>query len=269
MKLSKLKLMLPIFLLIFTIVGCEEDDVTDNPLTGTNYVAFGLNDAPVSVDIDGSYTYTGKVYATVTPSSDLTLNLLLDQESTNYEDGYYTIPSSVTIPAGSTVGTFEVILDYYPELGFGGKSVVLNLEPKEGVSFDAQYAYVGDDLQVSSRNQFSVTAKEACDENAVLINIVTDAYGSETTWELYDSAFTLIASGGPYADQAGSGESYGSCLPDGDYTFIAYDSYGDGMNDGTNEGYYEILKFDEDGILTEIAKNGTFTSYDQVTFSLP
>ena len=54
----------------------------------------------------------------------------------------------------------------------------------------------------------------------------TDGYGSETTWLLRDSSGKTVASGDGYSNN----QSYVTqrCLPRGCYTFILYDSYGDG-----------------------------------------
>ncbi len=42
----------------------------------------------------------------------------------------------------------------------------------------------------------------------VTIEIETDAYGSETTWELRGSTGTLLASGGPYKNELTMGWNY-------------------------------------------------------------
>jgi PKD repeat protein len=66
--------------------------------------------------------------------------------------------------------------------------------------------------------------------NPLTLNLTTDCWGSETTWEIISSNSTIVASGGPYTDVAGGEvlvEEF--CLPDDCYDFIIYDSYGDGM----------------------------------------
>jgi hypothetical protein len=81
---------------------------------------------------------------------------------------------------------------------------------------------------VSSTGQYSFT-------------LHTDDFGSETSWQLADSAANVIYSGGPYTNQANGqlvNESW--CLPNGCYTFTIFDVSGDGLL-GTNiDGNYVI-----------------------------
>ncbi|MBI1316495.1 T9SS type A sorting domain-containing protein [bacterium] len=81
----------------------------------------------------------------------------------------------------------------------------------------------------------------------VVVNIVTDIYGSETTWEITDTATGLVyASGGPYADVNPYNAALAThidtvCLPLGGYfEFRINDSFGDGLFDGTNNGTYTV-----------------------------
>jgi len=63
------------------------------------------------------------------------------------------------------------------------------------------------------------------------INVTTDCWGSETSWELYDASATVIATGGPYTDGTPL-QVYSSpqCLTTGCYDLKMIDSYGDGVN---------------------------------------
>jgi subtilisin family serine protease len=67
---------------------------------------------------------------------------------------------------------------------------------------------------------------------SVTLNVITDCWGSETTWQVVnDDNNQVVASGGPYADGQPLGSNIHSfCLPTGCYTFTIFDSYGDGMN---------------------------------------
>lgn len=82
--------------------------------------------------------------------------------------------------------------------------------------------------------------------NPLAVNIVTDCWGSETTWIIRDSNYIVVASGGSYTDVSG-GEVVleDLCLPDGCYEFVIYDSYGDGLfgsqyNSCSVDGDYSI-----------------------------
>lgn len=61
-----------------------------------------------------------------------------------------------------------------------------------------------------------------CLDNCVSITVGGGSFDSEISWELYDGA-VLVASG--FAPQ-----SVTACLPNGCYTFVTFDSYGDGWN---------------------------------------
>ncbi|MBL4703632.1 MAG: PKD domain-containing protein [Flavobacteriales bacterium] len=83
--------------------------------------------------------------------------------------------------------------------------------------------------------------------NALTLNLTTDCWGSETTWEIKDSNSITVASGGPYGDVTGGQlQTELMCLPDGCYDFTINDSYGDGVfgsqwGSCTVDGDYTIL----------------------------
>ncbi|MBU0618155.1 MAG: hypothetical protein KKI02_10595 [Planctomycetes bacterium] len=71
------------------------------------------------------------------------------------------------------------------------------------------------------------------------IVILTDNYGSETTWQVTQWGGGVIASGGPYNDNT----LYQIAVevnPDSCYDFTIYDAYGDGICCSYGEGYYEV-----------------------------
>ena len=86
-------------------------------------------------------------------------------------------------------------------------------------------------------------AQPNCVPTTIVINL--DQYQSETSWGVYDTSGALLTYGVGY----GSQPDYASvveqrCLPEGDLTFIIYDSYGDGLNGalwgGLDGSYYVI-----------------------------
>ena len=62
----------------------------------------------------------------------------------------------------------------------------------------------------------------------VTLDLLTDCWGNEVTWELADASGAIVASGGPYANQ--STNIVNLCLDAGCYDFTILDSYGDGMS---------------------------------------
>jgi hypothetical protein len=92
------------------------------------------------------------------------------------------------------------------------------------------------------------------------LDITTDDYGSETTWEVKDGTGNVLYSGGPYTDVNGGQQfSYDFCLEPGCYDLVVYDSYGDGMCCGYGNGGFDVS--DNNG--QSLASGGSFTT--QVT----
>jgi len=87
------------------------------------------------------------------------------------------------------------------------------------------------------------------------IDITTDNYGSEITWNLKNGAGITIASGGPYADgSAVQQPTVTATLESGNcYTFTMLDSYGDGI---LSNGNYTV----KDATGNVLASLSTFTS---------
>lgn len=99
--------------------------------------------------------------------------------------------------------------------------------------------------QNNSNNQSQVSFAMDPNGQTVNLNIITDCYGDEITWNIKNSANQVIASGGPFTNlPSGSTTNYPICLPVGCYTFTIVDSYGDGMygsqwpNCATNGNYF-------------------------------
>ena len=93
------------------------------------------------------------------------------------------------------------------------------------------------------------------------IDITTDNYGDEITWVLKENS-SVIAQGGPY--QGGSSitapTAYATLTPGNCYSFIIYDSYGDGI---LSPGFYMV----KDGSGNVLAYGGSnYTTEDQTNF---
>ncbi|GEC79629.1 M43 family zinc metalloprotease [Flavobacterium aquatile] len=77
-------------------------------------------------------------------------------------------------------------------------------------------------------------------------NLVGDAYGSEISWTLKNQIGFTLYSGGPYTDLTAGGTqplvtNQTWTLPaNGCYYLTVTDSYGDGLFDGTGQGYYTV-----------------------------
>ena len=73
------------------------------------------------------------------------------------------------------------------------------------------------------------------------IQILTDEYPGETTWEVIDENGAIVYAGGPY-NQEFNLEEFEMCLDSAQcYTFTIFDQYGDGICCGFGEGNYKII----------------------------
>jgi hypothetical protein len=99
------------------------------------------------------------------------------------------------------------------------------------------------------------------------IIIITDAYGSETTWDLKDASGITITSGGPYLDLTAAGTTTQPTVtatldPNTCYSFNIHDTYGDGISGSPGNGSYTVT--DISGVI--LATGGVFTSEESASF---
>jgi hypothetical protein len=106
----------------------------------------------------------------------------------------------------------------------------------------------------------------ACNGNQLILTLVIDNYGPETTWELKSSSGAVLFEGGPYPKgQAGAIFRDTFCLADGCYQFRILDEYGDGICCQYGQGSYNLV--DEDGNV--VASGGQFGAEETTNFCLP
>lgn len=287
MKYNKLIKFLSLSLVLsFIFVGCEQEVANDNNLS-KNFVGLSQSARSIYLDIDQTASVEAKVIAGHAVKYDRTIELEIIYSSvqntaaepnkvpvTTANSANFTVPASVVIPAGETVVSFPVTMNS-ADLG-DGKTIVISIVPKEGIDVDTKFAGVRGNVGYEIMSpRLVLKFRPLCNYNAVQIQIVTDQYGSETTWELYDADFNLIASGGPFDDLDGAGiteqEPFDICLTSGSYTFVAYDSESDGMNAGLGEGFYRLVNMNSDFSVEgqQIVKNGVFGANDVFEFTLP
>jgi hypothetical protein len=105
----------------------------------------------------------------------------------------------------------------------------------------------------SASNTVYVTTLEEvsndCYVSDLTLNLTTDNYPSETTWEVKDAGGQIVASGGSYSNK-NSNYSESITLSDGDYSFIIYDAYGDGICCSYGNGSYTLTDGNNDVIVT-------------------
>lgn len=194
------------------LFNCQEDLESDL----SNFV--GFQEGPVINTVDNGTTLTVDVIvaASEMSNSDRTYPIFVNEDETSLLASY-TVPSTVTIPAGSNVGTVAVTVTDDDNLGFVSQVLVLDFIDEADVDF-------GDSV--------TLTFTETCLDTIVSFYLTLDTWPDETTWEIYDLSGTptLIASGGPYVnpDDDFAELKYDYCLASGDYGVVVYDSYGDG-----------------------------------------
>lgn len=232
--------------IILTLVfACESNDATE--VDGAfNYVTFESTSYNLGVDIDSEATETIKVYSSKVTGSDRTFSISIDENATTADADSYTIPTSVTIPAGSNEGDIEITVE---DLNIDdGKMIVLSFDEDSSADF-------GDDI--------TINVSQVCPNTEVILNLSFDAYPDEVYWVLTDSTGSIVAESltpSDYGAYTGYTESIlvSFCLESGDYTFSIYDSYGDGA------GAYFIYT----GSTTLYSSDGAYEGGEQITFSI-
>lgn len=231
MKKNNIKYIALAFL-VALFVSCEKDDAISNNIydnSGQTGLGFLETNTQVMLSQQGEASIEIPVQATTTSSSDRQFNVSVNTDLTSGPASTYTL-GTVTIPAGEYNGLLTVTLNNdNNELNDLEIYVLsLDLDLPDGI------ALVGYD-----NYEIEYFSYVYC--NDIEVKIKVDNYGSETSWEILDDTNTVVASGGPYSDGvAGTTYSQDVYLADGCYTFTIYDSYGDGLYDGTNTGTYDV-----------------------------
>ena len=93
-------------------------------------------------------------------------------------------------------------------------------------------------------------------------HLLTDNFGSETSWIIRDASGAIFLSGGGYTDVNGGEQiSESLCLYDSCFTFVLQDAYGDGFCCSFGNGSFYL----EDNFGDTIASTTTFSS-DSISF---
>lgn len=118
---------------------------------------------------------------------------------------------------------------------------VTNVTINDPSNIELKITTPDDDL---SNNDRAETLGASAPGSTTHLEIQTDNYGSETSWELYDSNNNIVGSvsAGTYQNQIGGGNfTYDWNLNDQEcYRFEIHDDYNDGMCCGFGQGYYKL-----------------------------
>ncbi len=154
-----------------------------------------------------------------------------------------------------SLGTYEITQVTLPQISIGSGSHTLKVEllNPNGVPDED-----------NSNNSKEITVSSNPDGTHVMVDILTDNYPDETTWDLKLNG-NIIASGGPFT-QPQTHNTIEMCLEAGQcYDFTIYDAYGDGMSYNGVVGHVTVTA----GTDTLVDFSGAdFTSSKTVNFCL-
>jgi hypothetical protein len=275
MKIMMLKKSIAFFTaltLTFTMLSCEEDSSGNSQAVNyvglENYQTVELSDAETVV-------VEGRILASEASGSDRTFILVVDP-STTHGAANFSVPATVTIPAGSKEGIYEVTV-----VGNGlvdGNKIVVSLEANEATNQSTFYGTYSNGILTgvgSAKSTFNLF--RPCASVRARLSITFDNYPEETAWELYDADLNVIDSGGfnatgttitgyaalGFADR--STFSVVKCLAPGTYTFVIYDDWGDGMyTSSTVSGSYSMNNLNNGASL--FSGGGNFGSFSEHEF---
>ncbi len=175
---------------------------------------------------------------------------------------------SFTVNYSYDGGTTQSIVWTGTPISFYG-SVVIDLPPivpDAGThTFDASVALPNglpdDDMMNNTANTSSF---KIIDDNILTINLTTDNFPAETSYEITDQSTgeIIYTSIGFSAAQLNINDY---CLEDGCYTFTIFDSYGDGICCSYGDGSYEVVE--ENG--TIVGTGSEFETQESLDFCLP
>lgn len=169
---------------------------------------------------------------------------------------------------GTTVAstTFEGNIPSLEE----GEAIFPSMSINSGSNYSLEITGVNGNPPFSTTTtsaELGVINSVQADGNLVSIQITTDRYGSETTWEIKNDSGNIVASGGPFSDLTANGttiqpEVYKALWDNSCYTFTIFDSYGDGMTGAYGNGSYKIVETNTNIVIS----GGTFASEETKAF---
>jgi len=223
-----MKILIKLFIVCLIFTSCEETETAI--FDGRTGVGFDQSDVSLTIP-EGGVTSTVGLISTTSAATERTFDVVVVADGTSVEASDFSIGTAV-IPADSFVGTLDVTFNYDGLEDFVENTLTVAIEvPGGGSAFSP--------VTFNFLREFDITTFVCSD---LTLEIVADNFASETTWEIVDAGGAVVSAGGPY-DDGTAGTSYGAnvSLAAGCYTFTIFDSYGDGLFDGNNEGTYNLF----------------------------
>jgi len=214
----------------------------------------------LSIDFDNNPEETyWEIYSVNNPSTPLFSGGL---------NGAYSGMNSVMIPFCLPDGDY--VLSFFDANNNGLNGGKYRLYDLDGNTYACGSTFANQDISMFTTGISNNTAQ-------VDLSITFDNYPEETAWKLFDSSLNVIESGGFDAGDAITGFAAlgfadkstletAFCLSPGEYTFIIYDNYGDGMYTSASvQGSYTV-KLGDTVLATGI---GDFGASQATTFTIP
>mmetsp|Transcript_20344 Transcript_20344/g.30258 ORF Transcript_20344/g.30258 Transcript_20344/m.30258 type:complete len:824 (-) Transcript_20344:193-2664(-) len=232
-------------------------------------------DQAITLSLDGDRSYVGRLSGVVhyndgnNPNSSSNPILIKLNREKRLTDFFITFNAKTGPNSGTMEGANEVLIvksgdegkgyyeselvaklgvgDIYHFSRFDGSLITaaVSVERIAGSQFAEVSICIGD-CDATHAPTLSPTPYNCLSEKVDFeVNIVTDNYPKETTWELVNKCNEeTILSGGPYDDPLTSYSH--SILADcqAEYAFIIHDAYGDGICCNYGEGSYEVKRED-------------------------
>ena len=243
---------------------CPDRIVTECGQSSSPYSLVSACPAPASNDNDArTFDYSGE---TLTCEGDLIPEIMIQ----NYGIANLT---SLTIE----VALNGAVVSTTPWMGnlttYGTDNIILpaltGLNNNDAVTINTTYPNGIADADPSNNPTvaFNVNLATQNTNTLVTVEIVTDAYGAETTWEIKNASGANVLSGGPYSNLGAAGTTVeapvsGTLNTNECHTFTIYDSYGDGIDAGYGVGSFTIT----DGSGTILGSGGQFADSDGASF---
>lgn len=215
--MKKIRLYLSALIAIAFLSACETADLDPQ---GTSYVAIEAFESPQEVPSGGELNREVKVYAANVTGEDRTLNLVTS--NVTLDATAYDIPATVTIPAGSSEGSFTITV----------RDINLDTASDKGITVNLEAT-----AEIATGDSFRLNVSKACPgvEQKLRMAITFDRYPEEVYWRIQQNGVTIYDATngngfwGAYAGAArNSTANLAFCLAPGDYTFQVYDQYQDG-----------------------------------------
>lgn len=170
-----------------------------------------------------------------------------------YVDGYrgYSEPSQV--------GQWQNL--NYSYTATSDKEIKIGLRFYDINGFDNSEVVYVDNFKPTQDNIVPSKPSSHCSDTMVKLTLMTDNYGSETSWNLKNKDSQVLFSGDNLSDNKTYNKNM--CLVNGRYIFEILDSYGDGICCSTGDGSY---KLEANG--KKLGAGGQFNHSEKVTFAL-